>query len=427
MIDYKNAKALATDADPATRRRLAERADAQPEILYFLAEDAEPEIRAAIAANSATPRQADLLLAKDTDVGVRERLAHKIGRLAPNLSGEERAHIRELTLEVIGILAADRIARVRQIIAESLRHTNDAPLEVIRQLARDAEIKVAGPILESSPLLSDDELIKIIRSKPIQGALEAIARRRRMGTSLADALVATALSAPDGVLAVTVLLKNHNAEIDAATMDRILDVAPGFGAWHAPLVNRPALAGAAIRRLAKFVSHALLSLLKKRKDADPETIAAVAATEERRRATELPEPEPAKPVPAKPANDTADDDAGVVAPVGEAAIMAAIQAGETGAVRAAVARDSALALPVVRRILSSASAKAITSLAWKAQYSTTLAAALQTGPGGLAADQVLVSSDGNYPLPDSEMEWQLELSLAPTGGVTPPAARRASA
>src|SRR4051794_24356716 len=117
MIDYKQAKALATDADQETRRRLAERADAQPEILYFLAEDAEPEIRATIAANNSTPRQADLLLAKDADAGVRERLAHKIGRLAPNLSGEARAHIHELTLEVIGILAADRIARVRQIIA----------------------------------------------------------------------------------------------------------------------------------------------------------------------------------------------------------------------------------------------------------------------------------------------------------------------
>src|SRR5215510_14904031 len=254
MLDYKKAKALAVEADPEARRRLAERSDVQPEILYFLAEDPEPDIRATIAANSATPRQADLLLAKDEDVGVRERLAHKIGRLAPNLSGAERAHIRELTLEVIGILAADRTAKVRAIIAEGLRHSNDAPPEVIRQLARDAEIKVAGPILESSPLLNDDELIGIIRSKPIQGALEAIARRRRLGTPLADALVSTALSAPDGVLAVTALLKNHDAEIDPATMDRILDVAPGYGAWHGPLVRRPVLSGSVMRRLAKFVS-----------------------------------------------------------------------------------------------------------------------------------------------------------------------------
>ncbi|MDQ7250678.1 DUF2336 domain-containing protein [Dongia sedimenti] len=422
MIDYKKAKALAADPDPETRRRLAERGDVQPEILYFLAEDAEPEIRAAIAGNSATPRQADLVLAKDTDVGVRERLAHKIGRLAPNLSGEERAHIRELTLEVIGILAADRTARVRQVIAESLRHSHDAPLEVIRQLARDAEIKVAGPILESSPLLTDDELISIIRSKPIQGALEAIARRRRLGTPLADALVTAALSVPDGVLAVTELLKNHNAEIDAATMDRIFDVAPTYSAWHAPLVGRPTLGAGAMRRLAQFVSQALLGALKKRKDADPETVAAIAATEEDRLVAESSEPED-----AEPAEAAENDEAVADAPVGEDAILAAIQAGQLGAVRAAIARDSGLPVLIVRKILGSASGKAITSLAWKAQYSVALAVALQIGPGAIPADQALQPRDGEYPLSDADMEWQLELSLTPTEAVTPPAARRASA
>jgi uncharacterized protein (DUF2336 family) len=423
MIEYKQARALAADPDRETRRRLAERADVQPEILYFLAEDAEPEIRGAIAANSATPRHADLVLAKDADVGVRERLAHKIGRLAPNLSGAERAHIRELTLEVIGILAADRTARVRQVIAESLKHMNDAPLEVIHQLARDAEIKVAGPILESSPLLTDEELIRIIRSKPIQGALEAIARRRRLGTPLADALVSTALSSPDGVLAVAALLKNHNAEIDAATMDRILDVAPRFGGWHRPLVDRPTLAGGAMRRLATFISHALLGVLKKRKDADPETIAAVAATAERRLAEE---PETTG---GAAAAEDADDDAVVDAPVGEAAIMAAIQADQIVAVAAAIARDSGIARPIVRKILSSASAKAITALAWKAKYTMELAVALQTGPGGIAADQALHPRTGedSYPLAESDMEWQLELSLTPIEPVARPGSRRATA
>lgn len=416
MIDYSTARTLAADADPETRRRLAERSDVQPEILYFLAEDAEPEVRATTAANAATPRQADLVLARDKDIGVRERLAHKIGRLAPNLSGEERAHIRELTLEVIGILAADRTARIRQVIAESLRHSKDAPLEVIQRLARDAEIKVAGPILESSPLLTDEELIGIIRSKPIQGALEAIARRRRMGTPLADALVATALSAPDGVLAVTALLKNHNAELDPATMERILDVAPRFGAWHAPLVDRPKLSGGMMRRLAKFVSHALLGVLKKRKDADPETVAAITTTEALRRADE-------EAAPAAPAAKGDDDESVTDAPVGEPAIKAAIQAEQFAAVRAAVSRDSGLPAPVVRKILGSASAKAITALAWKADYSVDLAVALQAGPGGIAADQILEARNGGYPLSESDMEWQLELSLTPAETVT----RRASA
>jgi hypothetical protein len=187
-------------------------------------------------------------------------------------------------------------------------------------------------------------------------------------------------------------------------------VAPSHGAWHAPLVDRPVLAGSAMRRLAKFVSHALLGLLKQRKDADPETAAAIAATAERRLAAEAPE-----------AADADDEDADV--PFGEAAIRAAIRAGEFGAVRAAVARDSGMPLAVVRKILGSAGAKAITALAWKARYSMSLAVALQTGPGGVAAAAALQPRDGGYPLSESEMDWQLELSLVPADRVTPPASR----
>jgi uncharacterized protein (DUF2336 family) len=297
---------------------------------------------------------------------------------------------------------------------------------VIHQLARDAEIKVAGPILESSPLLTDEELIRIIRSKPIQGALEAIARRRRLGTPLADALVSTALSSPDGVLAVAALLKNHNAEIDPATMDRILDVAPRHSGWHGPLVERPSLSAGVIRRLANFVSQVLLGMLKQRKDTDPETVAAVDAIAERR----LAEDPPAAEIPAAAeTEDEADDDAAIDAPVGEPAIRAAILAQQTGAVAAAVARDAGLPRPIVRKILVSGGPKAITALAWKAKYSMALAVALQTGPGGIAFDQALHPRDGEdaYPLAESDMEWQLELSLAPADAATRPGARRVSA
>jgi hypothetical protein len=162
-------------------------------------------------------------------------------------------------------------------------------------------------------------------------------------------------------------------------------------------------------------------LLRKRKDADPETMAAIAATAEQRLAEEVPDPQP-----AKPAEDTGDDDTVMDAPFGEAAILAAIQANQFAAVRAAVVRDSTLPPAIVRKILSSASAKAITALAWKARYSMTLAVALQTGPGGIAPDQVLMSRNGEYPLSESDMEWQLELSLTPADAVTR-GARRASA
>jgi hypothetical protein len=74
-LTYGEAKELARDKTEDVRRDLASRADVEPEILYFLTTDPSAEVRRRIAANKATPVQADLLLARDTDQEVRGDLA----------------------------------------------------------------------------------------------------------------------------------------------------------------------------------------------------------------------------------------------------------------------------------------------------------------------------------------------------------------
>jgi uncharacterized protein (DUF2336 family) len=408
MFDYDKAKRLAAESDVSARRLLAERADVQPEILYFLAEDGAPEVRLAVAGNLRTPRQADAILAKDREPTVRERLAHKIARLAPGLSAAEQAHIRDLTYEVIAILAADRTTRVRAIVAEAVKSLSDAPTEMVRRLARDVEIEVAGPILESSPLLADSELIGIIRSRPIQGALAAIARRRRLGARLSDCLVAAAIHVPDGVVAVTTLLRNHDAEIDPETMDRIMEMAPGCVEWHEPLVTRPTLPVGALRRLAGFVSHALFDALRRHGASDPEAALEIAQAVKWRLASEGQEDAPLVPA--------GEEVPAPALPVGEAAVMKAIGAGRHAAVAGAVARDSGYPEAVVRKILSGTNAKAIVALAWKAGYSAALSVSLQTGPARIAPADALKPAAGtqDYPLSDSELEWQLDLIQVPS-------------
>ena len=81
-LDYDSAKELARHADPAVRLELARRADAQPEVLYYLAKDAAAEVRREIAGNPAAPRQADLLLAADGNPTVRHAVACKIAAIA---------------------------------------------------------------------------------------------------------------------------------------------------------------------------------------------------------------------------------------------------------------------------------------------------------------------------------------------------------
>ena len=130
------------------------------------------------------------MLAGDSQASVRLDLARKISRLAPDLSRHEKTQLETLTLEALGLLAADVLPRVRQVIAEELKTLDNVPAEMMLLLARDVELVVAAPVLEYSPLLDDDSLLEIINSSPVQGALSAISRRQGLAAPLCDGIVA---------------------------------------------------------------------------------------------------------------------------------------------------------------------------------------------------------------------------------------------
>jgi uncharacterized protein (DUF2336 family) len=72
--------------------------------------------------------------------------------------------------------------------SQRLAPVNNAPLEVVRQLARDDDIAVAAPILTQSRRLSDHDLIDIANTKA-QGHLLAIAARTQIAPNVTDALL----------------------------------------------------------------------------------------------------------------------------------------------------------------------------------------------------------------------------------------------
>jgi uncharacterized protein (DUF2336 family) len=402
-LDYDQSKDLARHPDPAVRLRLARRTDLQPEVLYYLAEDQVADVRREIAGNAAAPRQADLLLAIDGNPTVRHAVACKIAAIAPGLSHEQREQVRRLTEDLIETLARDQAVRVRQVVAEALKDLTDASPEVIGRLARDAELAVAAPILEHSPVLLDTDLLDIIASGPIRGALAAIARRSNLAMEVSDAIVGAAVSRPAEAPAITALLANRSAQIREETLDRILDRAPDVGDWHAPLVRRPALPQRAMRRLAGFVAHALLEILQRRDDLDPATARAVAAVVERRLIDE-----------AGAGEDGGAKEDGAVpgsaaTPAGEEAFAAAIARGDHRGVAEALARDAGLPKEQVERMLQSRSAKGVTALAWKAGLPVRLAVQLQLRVAGIAPRAALNPREGVlYPLSDQEMSWQIE-------------------
>ncbi|MBI2235725.1 MAG: DUF2336 domain-containing protein [Magnetospirillum sp.] len=406
-LSYEQAKELASHQDASVRAELAGRDDVRPEILYFLAEDTSAEVRRRVAGNVASPAQANLLLAGDGDDAVRAGLAAKIAGLAPGLTPHEQDRLRRMTFEAVEMLARDQIPRVRQMLSEALKDLVDAPPEVIRRLARDAELAVSGPVLQYSPVLTDDDLIEIISVRPIAGALSAISRRSGVNTRVADAIAAT-----DDVDAIAVLLGNQSAQIREETLDRLVDRASDIEAWHKPLVQRPQLPGRAAGKLARFIAAELLQTLAQRRDLDPAAAEAVARVV-RKRFDEM--DAPAGPAKAE-AKRAADEAAALMrarsmhaaAQLDETAVDTALSSGDQAFVVAALSLLSGLPLESVNKVVATQSPKGMLAVCWKADLSPTLAVHLQTRMLHLPASRVLNPRGGDYPLRADEMEWQLE-------------------
>ncbi len=406
-LSYDESKRLAHDGDRAVRERLAGREDIRPEVLYFMAEDDSAEVRGRIAANVSTPRQADLILARDRDQAVREKLARKIEMLLPELDAGEQAQAHKYLVEVIEILAQDQVTRVRQIIAETLKEVASAPSHVIQRLARDAAEVVACPVLEFSPLLSDQDLLEIIEGGSDSGRLRAISRRQGVGEQVTDAIVATRNEG-----AITALLDNGSAQIREEALDGLVAAALDVSAWHEPLVRRPWLPASAARKLAGFVASSLLDLLKARDDLDRDTARLVAREVERRIEDEAEET-------AKKGIETADDDSEPAeqrakrmfeaGELDDQVLTRALNGGDRDLVRHGLALRADLPLSLIDHVLAAHSAKGVTALAWKAGCAMRFASQLQLRLGGIPPNQVLNPRGGtDYPLSDEEMDWQLD-------------------
>lgn len=420
-IDYEESKQLAASPDTADRLELAHHSRARPEALYYLAADRDAGVRAAVAANEATPVQADLILARDRDDRVRIDLAAKIARLTPDLSAEQHQRMREITYEVLEILVRDQVTRVRQVIADVLKDVAKAPPDVIRTLARDSEIVVAGPVLRFSPVLTDEDLLQIIQNAPIPGALVAIARRAEVRAQVADAI-----GDSDDIDAIAALLENPSAQIREETLDRLLDRAPDVSVWHRPLVVRPWLPASAAKKLAGFVAQNLLSLLTERRDFDQRTIREVKAAVMHRLGTEAKKPEavPAqRPESAKASVSDALTRARKLRADGmldEQAVLTALGS-DRALARAALAVLAELPIELVERVLGAHSAKGITALAWKSGLSMRAAAKVQLQLGQIPPGSALQPrTDGRYPMSEEAMRWQLDFFASMVGEAATP-------
>jgi uncharacterized protein (DUF2336 family) len=182
------------------RIALAAQADARAELLLLLAADEATPVRLAVAANPAAPRHADHLLARDPVAAIRASLARKLAEHAVWMAG--------LGSDSLRYLARDPAPQVRQSIADCLADQPDAPHDLVLALARDKDPAVSEPLIRLSHVLTEADLLSLVKAPPGPEARCAVARRLNLGATLAEALLASGDRA-----AITALRRNPTARI----------------------------------------------------------------------------------------------------------------------------------------------------------------------------------------------------------------------
>jgi uncharacterized protein (DUF2336 family) len=183
---------------------------------------------------------------------VRADVASKVasGLESADLSANELA----VAQDILRILAQDVAVAVRCALSHNLRSATRLPHDVAVRLANDVE-DVALPILQDSPILSEADLIAVIKAgSPRKQVM--IAGRPDVSDGVAEALIVEAVEP-----AVVALMENATARIGAGSLDKALDRFAGSAAVKEGMAMRASLPMVVTERLVAMVSDQLREYL----------------------------------------------------------------------------------------------------------------------------------------------------------------------
>jgi uncharacterized protein (DUF2336 family) len=173
-------------------------------------------------------------------VGERSRVVRQVADLFLTQSASYSAEQVDLFDSVIMKMIGQIDEAVRTYMSERLAALDNAPREVIRTLAGDAAIAVAGPALTRSPILDEEFLIESARSHS-QEHLLAISSRKAVGQHVTDVL----MDRGDDQVVMT-LAQNNGARLSehgySAMVERARDNRQlARAVWNRPDIPRPHL------------------------------------------------------------------------------------------------------------------------------------------------------------------------------------------
>ena len=184
----------------------------------------------------------------------REQLFRNMAQLFSYVSDrcddEQVAQYDEVLCQLAELVEVEARVHVAKLLAPLER----APGTVVLKLAND-DIEVAKPLLEFSTVLSDDDLIDIVSRQSEQHRV-AIASRLNVTERVGEAIVEYGDRS-----SVVRLMRNTNAELDKATLEKLVERATHDMELAADLRNRPEIDRKSLRGEIDSVSSKVLETL----------------------------------------------------------------------------------------------------------------------------------------------------------------------
>lgn len=187
-------------------------------------------------------------LLREPSAEVRAETGAKIATSFDSNQMDGRA--REIAEDIFRYLLRDVELRVRSALSKNLKDGQILPHDIALSRANGV-IEVAEPVLKSSQVLADEDLIEIVQNQSSESRV-AIAQRDNVAAGVCEALAATADEE-----AVATMVGNDGAEVSDSTFEKVLDTFPDSDQVKEQAVSRTKLPVNLAERLVSMVSDEL--------------------------------------------------------------------------------------------------------------------------------------------------------------------------
>ena len=197
-----------------------------------------------------------LALAKSRTPADRERLLMGVADLCDSpgpLTEDAKALVQDIFMGLV--VQAERDIRLR--LSEKLAAAPWAPPALISILALD-DIEIARPLIARSPMLQDDDLIRLLVEATLEHQIE-VARRPNIGSPVVSAILDQNQPA-----VMTALADNTSARVTPMQMQRLVVASRRIAGLRGPLARHPGLTDNLAHTLYGWVGDALRTSIAER-------------------------------------------------------------------------------------------------------------------------------------------------------------------